>query len=438
LYGQANMSLAAIEAEYPMGCDCDCPVGSFDYPGYFYGQHHYTLAETYTSQEELLTDHPDYVCGSNGAGNSTLSNAGWTNDWLFCQKDLSAYEHHYAFYPMFEGTCQGCNTSGGGGDPPGGDCSVELASLEVLCAGAENLEYFDDLETCEGWCKDCPTLAAECQSSCDDLVQSYTCDGTIGEVMGEQHTVALALSPCLCGGSTCNDLADQCAAECGGVQNVDQFNCTDGAITQPCLCGTDEPTNYAPEDFADSQPEEPDPDSEAPPVDPVDPEDTQENIAHNLYEITNNTHTNSENSQAIADNTKKIGLILDNELNETNNTLKNISSKLDALADNTEGLGDGNYSPDAMGEAYTTETFDFGSRTNTFFDELKNTSLFSLPSHILSDIPDSSNSTMSFDGGVYGQHTYDFASMGSIYVTLRAILITLFGYLSVRIVVLKR
>jgi len=115
-----------------------------------------------------------------------------------------------------------------------------------------------------------------------------------------------------------------------------------------------------------------------------------------------------------------------------------IESRLDTLSDKVQNLNDGNYSPDAMGDAYTTETFDFGGRTNTFFDDLKNTALFSLPSRILSDIPDSSNSTMSFDGGVYGQHTYDFASLGSIYVTLRAILLTLFGYLSVRIVVLKR
>lgn len=81
--------------------------------------------------------------------------------------------------------------------------------------------------------------------------------------------------------------------------------------------------------------------------------------------------------------------------------------------------------------------FNFGTRFQTFINQMKNTAIFSLPNQFLANIPSSSTSTMSFSGGRFGQFTYDFAQFNGVFAVLKAIVLVLFGWVSIKIVLLK-
>ena len=97
------------------------------------------------------------------------------------------------------------------------------------------------------------------------------------------------------------------------------------------------------------------------------------------------------------------------------------------------------YTPAPLAQPYTLPAVDFGARLEQFFADIQATPLFSLPTTILGGgFPEAGTSVITFDGGVYGQHTFDFADYANVLLTLRAILFTVFAYLAVRVVVLKR
>ncbi len=89
----------------------------------------------------------------------------------------------------------------------------------------------------------------------------------------------------------------------------------------------------------------------------------------------------------------------------------------------------------AYGDA--SKDFDLGNRFKTFFDQMRSTAVFSLPNQFLTNIPAGSTSSISFDGGRYGQHSFDFASLDSTWQTIKTIVLVVFGWLSIRIAVLK-
>lgn len=97
------------------------------------------------------------------------------------------------------------------------------------------------------------------------------------------------------------------------------------------------------------------------------------------------------------------------------------------------------YTPLPLSSPYTLPEVDFGARLSQFFTALQATPLFALPATIFGGLPtDAGTSVLSFDGGQYGQHSFDFADLAPLLLILRAILFTCFAYISVRIVVLKR
>lgn len=81
--------------------------------------------------------------------------------------------------------------------------------------------------------------------------------------------------------------------------------------------------------------------------------------------------------------------------------------------------------------------FNFGARFRTFFDAMKSTALFSLPNQFLGNIPSSSTSSMTIEGGRFGQFSYDFAQFNSVFLVVKSILLVLFSWVSARIVMLK-
>lgn len=93
------------------------------------------------------------------------------------------------------------------------------------------------------------------------------------------------------------------------------------------------------------------------------------------------------------------------------------------------GINSGDYGGTAPG--------DISGRFHQFLTDMKATSLFSLPSQMIGTIPGGGTSIVTFSGGRFGNHTYDFSTWGSILTTLKALVMVICGISAVKIVTLK-
>lgn len=78
----------------------------------------------------------------------------------------------------------------------------------------------------------------------------------------------------------------------------------------------------------------------------------------------------------------------------------------------------------------------FSQVFSDFKNNIQSTSLFSFYSPAFS-VPDSSDSVVSFNAGVYGSHSFDFASWSSLYPYIRALVMVVFSFVAVKIIILK-
>lgn len=89
------------------------------------------------------------------------------------------------------------------------------------------------------------------------------------------------------------------------------------------------------------------------------------------------------------------------------------------------------------GEAEVAAKFSFvGEKFNTLKTRVQSTQFVSGFQGFF-HLPAGSTSVISFDGGIYGNHSYDFASWGSIFIVVKSILLVTVSYACVRILVLK-
>jgi len=97
------------------------------------------------------------------------------------------------------------------------------------------------------------------------------------------------------------------------------------------------------------------------------------------------------------------------------------------------------YEPTPLAGPYELPEVDFGARLRDFITSVKSSSLFSLPTTVFGNIPGAGSSILVIEGGqIFGTHTFDFADMASMWVVLRAIVLSGFTFIAVRIVCLKR
>jgi hypothetical protein len=76
-----------------------------------------------------------------------------------------------------------------------------------------------------------------------------------------------------------------------------------------------------------------------------------------------------------------------------------------------------------------------GTRFNDFTNSLKQTSLWSLPSSMTTDFPSGGDPVISFNAGVYGSHSYSFASWGSaLYNVIKGIVLVICSWVAIKIV----
>ena len=90
-------------------------------------------------------------------------------------------------------------------------------------------------------------------------------------------------------------------------------------------------------------------------------------------------------------------------------------------------------------EPYNPGPFDIPVRFDTFLAHVAATGLFSLPSQYFNSIPGGGSPVYTIEAGQYGTHTVDLSeTMGTGLAVLKTVLLACFGFLCIRVVVLKR
>lgn len=99
-------------------------------------------------------------------------------------------------------------------------------------------------------------------------------------------------------------------------------------------------------------------------------------------------------------------------------------------------LSPGGFNPDGWdGEIIECDgsAFDFGCLFTQFTQRMRKTSVFSLPNEFFRSIPATGDSYISFDGGTFGIQEFDFTMLSPLLCGLRAVLLVVFGFYSLRV-----
>ena len=90
-------------------------------------------------------------------------------------------------------------------------------------------------------------------------------------------------------------------------------------------------------------------------------------------------------------------------------------------------------------EAYNPGAFDIPTRFTSFLNNIKSSGLFSFSSSFFNSLPGGGSPIYTVEAGTYGTHTIDLSETMSTGLTvLKTVLLLLFGFLSIRVVILKR
>ncbi|CAH2032104.1 hypothetical protein [Trichlorobacter ammonificans] len=146
-----------------------------------------------------------------------------------------------------------------------------------------------------------------------------------------------------------------------------------------------------------------------------------------------NTDPSAGNAQILADAQRALARA-ESDKADADAKLSEVDAKQKQQESDDLTLGDSGFSSDPYGDG---SNFDLGVRFNQFVVDMKATSLFSLPNQFFSGIPSGGDPSVSFDGGRFGHHTFDFSTLFSAFTVLRSVVFICFGWLSIRIVALK-
>lgn len=84
------------------------------------------------------------------------------------------------------------------------------------------------------------------------------------------------------------------------------------------------------------------------------------------------------------------------------------------------------------------DNFDFSARFGSFMDTIKTSALFGLSDSFLTNVPEGGSSTFTFSAGRYGSNlTFDYSSLNPVFTILKAVLLVIFSWVSIRIVLFK-
>ena len=110
------------------------------------------------------------------------------------------------------------------------------------------------------------------------------------------------------------------------------------------------------------------------------------------------------------------------------------AEEIEETQDTFDSISDNPFS-----EAYNPGTFDIPVRFTSFLNNVKSSGLFSFSSGFFNSLPAGGSPVYTIDAGQYGTHTVDLSeTLGTGLAVLKTVLLLLFGFLSIRVVILKR
>ncbi len=128
------------------------------------------------------------------------------------------------------------------------------------------------------------------------------------------------------------------------------------------------------------------------------------------------------------------------DLTETNSSLTQIKDFFSGSSTLTQHT-DTSASKTAYSSSYFEEGIptsqSYSNEFNSFVSDVKATPLYGLMGGFFSGVPTSAVSVVSFNGGRYGTHSYDFSSWGSILTVIKALVLIIFAAMSMKIIFLK-
>lgn len=344
-----------------------------------------------------------------------------------------------------------------------GNCSKEKAEEIRLACGARGVKW-TDAKTCE----------YECYRNCADAYETaQRACGQYGIGKFDNNTCEYACDECPVKRRECQNYC----SDKGGVYDVDCAMSSNGIPVSTCTCGNEVPKTPdslgkdlegPPEDYYPKEKVEPGEENITPVPDAPDGTDNQwlEAIKKNLDSqntIANDLRNTANDTNAAINN-------LDQNQKTQVELLHNIAENINTVADNTSGNDDGATSGDIAAstdriedsvdrvneeldemsqgqfrdpgdiEEYTTEEYDFGSRTTSFLNNMKGTGLFSLPSALSQAIPSGGNPVLTISTGETfgGDHTIDYTALNTAFAALGTVLQIVGMMIGIRIVTLKR
>lgn len=251
----------------------------------------------------------------------------------------------------------------------------------------------------------------------------------------------------------CTDQINEKIAQCGGSLNVLSFDfetCTGECTPDACgdqwkelvdRCGgimavsTWDAQKCSGSCASDPVPNPDSPDSEAVPETVT--EETKTN-PDGTSEVTKTTIYNVDGDVYAETNTTTY----DAEGNETGTTKS--TTKGSGTTGTGTGTGNTQYFSAIQSSGFNTPynpgVFDIPTRFNTFLSNVKSSGLFSFSTSFFNSLPGGGSPELTIDGGqTFGSHTFDFSqSLGSGLPILKSVLLALFGFLSIRAIIMKR
>ncbi len=159
---------------------------------------------------------------------------------------------------------------------------------------------------------------------------------------------------------------------------------------------------------------------------------TSSTTTNTTYTIDNTTYTNT---------TTKTYDSSGNETGSSTTVTTGPSSDSDDSDDDSDDETFTSITSSGFGESYGTDEFDIPGRFTTFMTNVKSSGLFSFSSDFFESLPGGGSSTYEIDGGETfgGQHTIDLSETfaGGLAV-IKTVLLAVFGFLSIRAIIMKR
>ena len=370
-------------------------------------------------------------------------------------------------YTIDEATCQGhCNTDGD-------QCAAERAALEQQCGGPD--KYTIDEYTCEGECVCQDADGDDAPDSCD------ACPDDPSLFITRLDYVVPAGSTCgsLSAGQSCGYVQYACGAPSseavtypsGGLDDTDVITCCESKPDLSCSCsnvggggkdtdGDGTPDDQDTDDDGDGIPDSEDPCPINPDPDCVDPcegrddpncRDTDGDGEPDSTDTDDDgdgipdSEDTDDDGDGIPDDqetdTDGDGIPDENDPDDDNDDIPDTEDEDDDGDGTPDDEETDPYQTKEAPYSFITEIGkQFGDRFTAFIEEMKGTSIFSIPGQIMGDIPTGGSPSIEFNGGEYfgGLQEISLSHWSAGLAVIRASLYALFAAVAIRIGALGR